>query len=112
MANFLSIESTSTGMEKKVKQDLKYKTGNFVWRIKFNTALDPKTVNNINLYVTSINQAPLKTSIRYNSIDNYIEIEPLESYENNESYILNITKNVKSKGGKNLKENVKVQFKL
>jgi hypothetical protein len=112
MANFLNIESTSSGLEKKVKQDFRFKTNNFVWRIKFNTPLDPKTVNNINLYVTTINQTPLKTSIKYDSMDNYIEIEPLEAYEKNESYILNITKNVKSKGGKNLKEMVKVQFKL
>lgn len=112
MSNFLNIEATSTGIEKKVKQDLKFKTGKFVWRIKFNTPLDPKTVNNINLYVTSMNLTPLKTSIKYDSVNNYIEIEPLEAYEKNESYILNITKNVRSKGGQYLKNHIQVQFKL
>ena len=53
MANYLEFESMSAGMENKVKQDLKFKTGNFVWKIKFNVPLDPKTVNNVNLYVTS-----------------------------------------------------------
>ena len=64
MANYLEFESMSEGMEDKVKQNLKFKTGNFVWKIKFNVPLDPKTVNNVNLYVTSLNLAPLKTAIR------------------------------------------------
>ena len=55
MANYLEFESMSEGMEDKVKQNLKFKTGNFVWKIKFNVPLDPKTVNNVNLYVTSLN---------------------------------------------------------
>ncbi|BCN28753.1 Ig-like domain-containing protein [Anaeromicropila herbilytica] len=112
MANYLSIESTSNGDEKKVKQTLKFKTGKFVWRIKFNIPLDPRTVNNVNLYVTNLKNAPLRTSIKYDSVNNYIEIEPVEAYAKDESYILNITKNVKSAGGKYLKSSVKVQFKL
>lgn len=112
MANYLEFESMSAGMENKVKQDLKFKTGNFVWRIKFNVPLDPKTVNNVNLYVTSLNLSPLKTAIRYNSLENEIEIEPMEAYAQNESYILNITTNVKSLNGKPLKEPIQVQFKI
>ena len=90
MANYLEFESMSEGMENKVKQNLKFKTGNFLWKIKFNVPLDPKTVNNVNLYVTSLNLSPLKTAIRYNSLENEIEIEPMEAYAQNESYILNI----------------------
>lgn len=112
MANYLEFESMSAGMESKVKQNLKFKTGNFVWKIKFNVPLDPKTVNNVNLYVTSLNLSPLKTAIRYNSLENEIEIEPLEAYAQNESYILNITTNVKSLNGKPLKEPIQVQFKI
>ena len=108
MANYLEFESMSAGMENKVKQDLKFKTGNFVWKIKFNVPLDPKTVNN----VTSLNLSPLKTAIRYNSLENEIEIEPMEAYAQNESYILNITTNVKSLNGKPLKEPIQVQFKI
>ena len=112
MANYLEFESMSEGMEYKVKQNLKFKTGNFVWKIKFNVPLDPKTVNNVNLYVTSLNLAPLKTAIRYNSLENEIEIEPMEAYAQNESYILNITTNVKSLNGKPLKKPIQVQFKI
>ncbi|MGB8455482.1 MAG: Ig-like domain-containing protein [Anaerocolumna sp.] len=110
--NFLNIESVSDEVQDKVKQALKFRTGNFVWRIKFSSLLNPATVNNRNLYVTSISQMPLKTRISYDSINKYIEIEPLEPYSENQSYILTITQNVKSVGGKSLKKNVQIQFKI
>lgn len=112
MAGYLEFESMTQGLENKVRQDMKYKTGNFVWKIKFNVPLDPKTVNNVNLYVTSMNLSPLRTAIRYNSMENEIEIEPLEPYAQKESYILNITTNVTSLSGKPLKEPLQVQFKI
>ncbi len=111
-SNFLNIESVSDEVQDKVKQSLKFRTGNFVWRVKFSAPLNPATVNNKNLYVTSLNQMPLKTRIRYDSINQYIEIEPLEPYTENKSYILTITQNVKSRGGKNLKKDVQLQFKI
>jgi hypothetical protein len=110
--NYVEIESVSGEAPQKVKQNLKFKTGNFIWKVKFNTALDPKSVNNVNLYVTSLNLAPLKTSINYDVLNNTIEIEPLEPYAQNESYILNVTTKVKSKNGKNLKNPIQIQFKI
>lgn len=111
MANsYLEIESTS-GLQQTVRQSLKFKTGNFIWRIRFNTALDPATVNNTNLSVTSPN-GPLKTNIRYDAMKNEIEIEPMEPYAKDEVYTLHITRRVTSRGGKPLKEPVEVQFRL
>lgn len=110
--NYLDIESVLGESKTKVKQNLKFKTGKFVWKVKFNTPLDPKSVNNVNLYVTTMNQTPLKTSIRYDVINNTIEVEPLEPYSQNESYILNVTTKVRSKKGKNLKSPIKIQFKI
>ena len=112
MGKYLEFESMSDDLQNKVRQDLKSRTGNFLWKIKINIPLDPKTVNNVNLYVTSLNLTPLRTAIRYNSLENEIEIEPLEPYAQNESYILNITTNVKSLGGKSLKQPLQVQFKI
>ena len=66
---YLSIESVSGDVKNRVKEDLKFKTNKFVWRIKFTTELNPATVNNRNLYVTSMNQVPLQTIIRYDSIE-------------------------------------------
>lgn len=109
---YLEIEGSTPGIEHKIKQTLKFKTGNFVWRIRFTTELDPNTINNINMFVTTLNQTPLKTKIHYDTLQGYVEIEPVEPYAQNESYILSITKNVQSKGGQSLKSNLKIQFRI
>lgn len=111
-SNYLNIESVTPGDENKVRQTMKFRTGKFVWRVKFNTPLNPKTVNNVNLFVTDSKQQPLSTLIRYNTEDNVIEVEPAEPYAVNESYYLNITTKVQSKGGQRLKKPIQVQFKL
>lgn len=113
MANkIIDIESVSAEVQDKIKQSLAFRTGKFVWRIKFNVPLNPATVNNKNLYVTNLNLVPLKTYIRYDTINKYIEVDPLEPYAEDQSYVLNITKNVQSQGGKNLKSPVQVQFRI
>ena len=112
MANYVDIEAVSDGLKDKVRQDLKFRTGKFVWRVKFNIPLDPRTVNNVNLFVTTLGQNPLKTNIFYDTLTNTIEIEPLEAYAQQESYILNITTDVKSRGGQKLKAPIKIQFKI
>lgn len=110
--NFIKIENVTGATEGHVKQKLKFKTGSFVWRVKFSAPLNPATVNNKNLYVTSLNQTPLKTHIRYDSVNNYIEIEPLEPYTMNESYLLHVTTNVMSKKGQKLPKEIVIQFKV
>ena len=102
----------SDGLEDKVKQSLKFKTGKFVWRVKFSTPLDARTVNNVNLYVTSSAGRVLNTAIHYDSESSMIEIEPLEAYAKSESYTLNITTKVKSRGGQKLKDPIRLQFKI
>ncbi len=110
--NFINFESIPDEMEGKVKQNLKFKTGKFIWRVKFSAPLDPSTINNMNLYVTNLAENPLKTSIRYNSTTNEIEIEPLEAYAKDSSYILHISKRVRSVGGQYLKSDITLQFKV
>lgn len=109
--NMLDIEPLSGDTEHKIKQHLKFKTGNFIWRVRFTAPLDPRTVNNVNMFVTDVESGSLlRTSIQYNAQDNCVEIKPLEPYAKNSSYILNMTKNVRSKGGQNLKEELKIKF--
>lgn len=112
MSNFIAIEGVTGSEESIVQQDMKYRTGKFLWRVSFSAPLNPATVNNMNLYVTDSSDHPLKTAIRYDTISNYIEIEPLEAYAQNESYILTVTKNVESKGGQKLKNEVKLKFRV
>lgn len=112
MSNYLDIEAMSDGLENKVKQNLKFKTGKFVWRVKFTTPLDARTVNNVNLYVTGEEGKVLNTAIHYDTEGSIIEIEPLEPYAQHESYTLNITTRVQSRGGQKLKAPVRLQFKI
>lgn len=110
--HLLDIEDIPPSLANKVKQDLKFKTGNFVWRVRFNIPLDPKTVNKDTMYVVNSTDKKLQTSIWYNVKDEQIEIEPLEPYSTNEYYRLIITTNVRSKGGQSLKQPVTIKFKL
>lgn len=110
MSRYVEIEDVTGNDQTIVHQDLKFRTGKFMWRVSFTAPLNPETVNNMNLYVSDASDNPLKTSIHYDPVGNCIEIEPLEPYAQNESYILTITKNVESKGGQKLKNEMKVRF--
>lgn len=112
MAKYITIESVTGSGRNLIKEDLKFRTNNFVWRIKFTAPLKPATVNNKNLYVTNLNNTPLLTNIRYDSVNNYIEIEPLEPYNKNESYLLHVSGNVESRGGQKLPNDIIIQFRL
>lgn len=109
--NYLNIEAT-TDVKKKVRQDIRFKTNMFIWKVKFNAPLNPKTVNNVNLYVTTQAMAVLRSSIRYDALNNTIEVEPLDPYSPTETYTLNITTKVQSKGGKNLRSPIQIKFKM
>lgn len=110
--NYITIESVVGDVESRIKQSLKFRTGRFVWRIKFTAPLNPATVNNKNLYVTNLSLTPLSTNIRYDSFNKTIEIEPIEAYAKNQSYLLHITTRVKSAKGQNLPKEIAVQFQV
>lgn len=111
-SSYLEIDRKNTDSNVFIHENIRYETTRFTWKVKFNTALDPRTVNSTNMYVTTLNQSPVHTNIIYNSVDNMIEITPTGEYNPNEPYILNITKNVKSVSGKHLKHAVQIQFKI
>ena len=108
--NLIDIEDIPPQLANKVKQDLRFKTGNFVWRVRFNIPLDPHTVNKDTMYVTNSQNQKLRSYIRYDTKNEIIEVEPLEPYSTNEYYFLTITKNVKSRGGQSLKEPDQIQI--
>ncbi|MGN0154662.1 MAG: Ig-like domain-containing protein [Lachnospiraceae bacterium] len=110
--NFIEIEDIPKGYENRVKQNLSFKTGKFVWRCRFTTALDPSTITSDNLYVESETGARMDTKFNYNDATMEIELEPLEPYAQNTDYYLNITTKVKSRGGQHLKEPIQIKFRL
>lgn len=111
-SRFITIEEAPEGMEDKIKTDINFHTGSFVWRIRFSTPLNASTVNNTNLFVTNSAGMPIKAEIRYYSSTNEIEIETLDVYDTKQSYILHITTKVQSQGGQNLKQPIEVKFHL
>lgn len=110
--NYIEIEDIPKGYETRVKQKLSFRTGKFVWRCRFTTALDPSTINSENLYVVSETGERLDTKFTYNDADMEIEVEPLEPYAQDTNYFLNITTRVKSRGGQHLKEPIQIKFRL
>lgn len=112
MARYIKIENASAADKSKIKQDLKYRTGKFIWKVAFNIDLDSQSVNNENVKVTTKSGIPVNTKIRFNSLQKCIEIEPLEAYSENESYILHVSTKVQSKSGKHLANELNVQFKI
>ncbi len=110
MAGYIDIKSVTGGDEKLVKQDLKFRTGKFVWKVIFNIELNPATVNNQNLQVYNSQNKPIDTKISYNSASNTIEIEPKEAYSTNETYTLHVGNRVESKGGQRLKNEITIEF--
>lgn len=110
MASYLEINSVSGSDSRLVKQDLKFRTGKFIWRVVFNIPLNPATVNNQNLMVFNSQNSPISTNISYNSDLNAIEIEPSEAYTQGETYTLRVTRQVESKGGQKLKDQIDLAF--
>lgn len=109
---YIEIEEVSKGYESRIKQNLSFKTGKFVWRCRFTTALDPSTITSENLFVESETGAKMATKFTYNDANMEIELEPLEPYAQDTDYFLNITTKVKSRGGQHLKEPIQVKFRL
>lgn len=110
--NNIEISDIPSSLSNKVKQNLRFKTGNFVWKVQFNIPLDPKTVNNNTMYITNSQNQKLRSYINYNMEKGFIEIEGIEAYATSEQYTLHITTAVHSKGGQSLKEPVQIKFKL
>ena len=79
--NLLEVESLTEDTGHRIKQNLKFKTGKFIWRVRFTAPLNPATVNNVNMFVTAEESGSiLRTIIRYNSETHEVEIEPLDPY--------------------------------
>lgn len=110
--DFIEIQEVPEGFENRVSQNLGFKTGKFIWRCRFTTALDPSTITPNNLWVESEGGIRLATKFNYNDATMEIEVEPLEPYAQDTDYYLHITTKVKSRGGQNLREPVQIKFRL
>ncbi len=104
--------ASNKDLEDRIKVKMESGADTIYWHVKFNLNLDTSTVNEQSMYVTDLGGYVLQSRIIYDEITNLIVISPLESYEENFYYILNITTKVKSASGQNLKKPVIILFKL
>lgn len=112
MSKYISYEEDSLPSGTVFREHLLTKTYSFSWQIKFSLELDPKTVNNTTMFVTSPSGSLINCKITYNEISNSIEIKPLERYEPNATYTLTVTTRVKSIKGATLKQDLCFPFRV
>lgn len=110
--NNFKIRTTNKDLENKINTNIKYGIDEVYWYIKFNIFLDENTVNKKTMNVTDTEGYIMKTNITYDSLKNLIVISPIDTYEQNRFYILNISKQVKSGKGNHLKKDIYILFKL
>ncbi len=108
----LRYASSNKDLEDRIKVKMEAGADTIYWHITFNLPLDPTSVSENTMYVTDLGGYVLNSFIEYDVETNLIVISPLESYEENFYYILNITTKVKSAKGQNLKVPVIILFKL
>ncbi|MEN6351230.1 MAG: hypothetical protein ABFD08_17780 [Syntrophomonas sp.] len=87
---------------------------NHVWNIKFNTEVDPFTVNESNIYVKDDNGVTMG-NVSFTVIDNGKTVQvwpPGGEYEAGASYYLYIGSGLKSKSGQNLGSDICMGFSI
>lgn len=112
MSKFITVEEETLPEGTVYREHLFTKTYNFSWQIRFSLELDPKTVNNTTMFVTSQAGSLVNCKITYDEITNIIEIKPLERYEPKAKYTLTVTTRVKSVKGASLKEDIQFPFSI
>lgn len=112
MSKFISYQDENLPTGTVFREHLQNKNYNFSWQIRFSHELDPNTVNNTSMFVTDPNGNILNCKIIYNTMENYIEIRPLEHYQPSSTYTLTITTRVRAVNGKSLKEDIVFPFSI
>lgn len=76
------------------------------WKIRFNMKVKEESVTERTIYIVNQQGLLQKNNVYVKSERNVVEIKPHLSYSHGQMYYLFITDDVKSEGGKGLKENV------
>ena len=108
----IKIRTSIPSLQEKVKASLDGATDVIYWNIRFNIALDESTVSEKTMHVTDTDGYIMRTDISFNKNNNVIVISPLDTYEQNRFYMLNISKKVKSAKGKQMRSSIHILFKL
>ena len=112
MSKFINMNRDELPENTYVREHLSCKTFNFYWKLRFNKELDPKTVNNTTMFVTTPDGGMFNCKISYNTVEENIEIHPLEQYSPNTEYTLTITTRVMSINGAHLPKDIYIPFSI
>jgi len=108
----IKIATSQPNLKNKIKTNIDGATDVIYWYIRFNIPLDESTVSDKTMDVTDTEGYIMRTDISYSKTNRMICISPLDTYEQNRFYLLNVNKKVKSESGKPLKTTLHILFKL
>jgi len=108
----IRVRTSIPGLQNKVQVRITGPTDVIYWYLRFNIQLDEESVSGKTMNVTDTDGYIMRTVISYKAENNLISISPLDTYEENRYYLLNISKKVRSAKGKHLKSTIHIMFKL
>ncbi|MDR2903679.1 MAG: hypothetical protein LBU77_04160 [Clostridiales bacterium] len=108
----IKISTTNPELKNKIHYDIAQTDDKVNWYIKFNIPLDASSVNKKTMNITETNGYILNALIEYDSERNMIVLSPVDIYLQNEYYLLNISRKVRSEKGRPLKRAIHIMFKL
>ncbi|MDR2168341.1 MAG: hypothetical protein LBE35_10925 [Clostridiales bacterium] len=111
-AGNIVLKSTDPKLRSRISTNITDPGGAVYWYIRFNTVLDGESVSKHTMNVTDTKGYILNSIITYDATRNLIVLNPMDLYRQNEYYILNISKKVRSAKGNPLKRSVHILFKL
>ncbi|MCL2015200.1 MAG: hypothetical protein FWG68_03020 [Defluviitaleaceae bacterium] len=112
MSGRLEVRTSIPGLQDKVQMHLDSSSDVLYWYIKFNMQLDEESVSGRTMNVTDTDGYIMRTIISYKPKKNMICVSPLDTYEENRYYLLNISRRVRSATGQNLRSTIHILFKL
>ena len=108
----IRLATNIPGLKNKIYTNIADGKDSVFWYIQFNIPLDAETVSERTMKITDTSGYIMRTDISYMEGKNIIVISPLDSYEENVYYLLNVSKKVKSSSGKKMKTHIYILFKL
>lgn len=108
----IKVKSSIPSLQNKIQTKIDKDSDSVYWYIRFNVPLDKSTVSHKTMGVTDTDGYIMRTEIDYMNEKNTIVIMPLDTYEQDIFYLLNISRKVKSASGKKMRSQIHILFKL
>lgn len=106
-ANVTSLKSKS---DKRTMEDQSINEQKKSWKIHFNKAIDPSTINGKNIMIVDSQNNIVDVDFSYNKDTNDIIIEAKDGFTKSENYSILISSDVKSIDGKKLPKTIEKRF--